>query len=687
MNLAGQGFLLDSRTFLPQEAVSLNPPWAARSPSPGSAGSEADLDHQLSPGPGSPAIRGGGMGALGSSSAGPGPGPGPGAGPGPGPGPGPVPGPGPGPSPGPGPGEAKAGEPRIRRPMNAFMVWAKDERKRLAVQNPDLHNAVLSKMLGQAWKALAPPDKRPFVEEAERLRLQHLTDHPHYKYRPRRKKTTKKLKRAEPGLLLHGPGAGPEGYPLHLRQHHLQPPHHPGRFREVLDLEGYGLPTPEMSPLDLLEDGGRDSVFFPQQDEGWAGYHPLQHQHHPQPHPHHLQHQHQHHSQQYCSPTYYTAHPHQNHSGLGHPGQGSRRSSGGAGSGLGPGGTPSVGGDSRMNLRLLCRTEPEPDSGLSYGPDSRGGCRLDPRGGPGDSAESSMTSCSSAFSSCSAASSTVAASSMGSAYGLELGPGNHPGLRAAVNRPPPPSDPAHSSYTTPLQLTCLSEPITSSYGYSPLYGGGRLHHNALTSPSSHLGQLSPPPETSFCSSSGSLPPPPPSSLFPPMAHSDPASSAEFWSEVDRQELDQYYGSARTPMETYGPAGPKALLGHAASAGASGVSCSGASHRNRDLGGISSGGASGCISGSGVNCTVASAFHREAAGAPSAGSGISCISGGGGSCSVARILTREAVGGASSVSSISSVSSGGASCADGSSALITALSDASSAVYYSAGITG
>ncbi|XP_069892789.1 transcription factor SOX-18-like [Dipodomys merriami] len=146
-----------------------------------------------------------------------------------------------------------ADEARIRRPMNAFMVWAKDERKRLAQQNPDLHNAVLSKMLGRAWKELGAAEKRPFVEEAERLRVQHLRDHPDYKYRPRRKKPARRARRPEPGLLL--PGLPPPPEPFAFRE----PP--PPRPPPSSELDGLGLPTPERSPLDGLEPG--EAAFFP----------------------------------------------------------------------------------------------------------------------------------------------------------------------------------------------------------------------------------------------------------------------------------------------------------------------------------------------------------------------------------------------------------------------------------------
>ncbi|KAE8751140.1 hypothetical protein FOCC_FOCC002224 [Frankliniella occidentalis] len=107
----------------------------------------------------------------------------------------------------------RPGSPRrvhVKRPMNAFMVWAQAARKKLAEEHPQLHNAELSKTLGKLWKALREEERRPFVEAADRLRAAHKKEHPDYKQQDRDTPGPSAVKAEE----VEAPSSSCQGYPF-----------------------------------------------------------------------------------------------------------------------------------------------------------------------------------------------------------------------------------------------------------------------------------------------------------------------------------------------------------------------------------------------------------------------------------------------------------------------------------------
>ncbi|XP_033211435.1 protein capicua homolog isoform X4 [Belonocnema kinseyi] len=104
---------------------------------------------------------------------------------------------------------------RIRRPMNAFMIFSKRHRAVVHQRHPNQDNRTVSKILGEWWYALGPEEKQKYHDLASEVKEAHFKAHPEWKWcsKDRRKSSTTSFKAGEQRGKLNSTGeetdAGP----------------------------------------------------------------------------------------------------------------------------------------------------------------------------------------------------------------------------------------------------------------------------------------------------------------------------------------------------------------------------------------------------------------------------------------------------------------------------------------------
>ncbi|XP_046711958.1 transcription factor SOX-30-like [Silurus meridionalis] len=86
----------------------------------------------------------------------------------------------------------------IRRPMNAYMVWARIQRPIFSKAKPNTSSAEISMQLGIEWNKLSEEQKKPYYKESLRLKQEHAQMFPDWVYKPYPKKGRRRSQKVVP---------------------------------------------------------------------------------------------------------------------------------------------------------------------------------------------------------------------------------------------------------------------------------------------------------------------------------------------------------------------------------------------------------------------------------------------------------------------------------------------------------
>lgn len=83
---------------------------------------------------------------------------------------------------------------KVRRPPNAFIIFANEWRRNIAAENPGEKSKEISTRLGAMWRSLRHNEREQYMAMARQLNAEHKKKYPHYVYCPKVARVQKALR-------------------------------------------------------------------------------------------------------------------------------------------------------------------------------------------------------------------------------------------------------------------------------------------------------------------------------------------------------------------------------------------------------------------------------------------------------------------------------------------------------------